>query len=563
MAYVAETEFAERLTGAEGFYLAVQGSIAIIAGSEGFHDCRRGTLYGIYEFLERCLGCCFGAFCAEGVDAGEIVPQHESLKLEDFCYYKSSADLSYRTAIVQYSNWAANADRKLNVPFIDWLCKNRYNRILTWVSVYEKYKEIGMLAELEKRGIRLTVGHHESAATWLPHYGNDSISEHYYETHPEFFRLQADGTRFAPKTAEDRMGQWIYCSRNIACIEEISANIINWISQNPMVDIIAFWPNDGSDEQCCCEKCSKYSKVENYAYFQNEVAKRVSAKCPHIKTDMLVYQDLWRCPKHMEFCDALLIDESTWTPQGLRSAGKPDGSCLIGTDSDHNLMEWKSKCKNVVYYDYYMGVYSNKQRIIPMADEIGSIFRYFVKAGVKGSGTQIECFNVWNHLFNFYTFGRSAYDTSLSMEDHLKRISRLYGDGGEYVAEIFRLYEQTLDGEASLDEGGNYFMRHIDAGKVYALFDKALDAANTPTERNNVRLSRMAFRYTDLEVNDPLDVPDRGLEQTLEYVDPMGELGYLATNFDSFTRNDPGYAIAIPATNTVKGNICDKWYDFE
>lgn len=508
------------------------------------------------EFRQREAG-------AEGVNAGEIIPKYDRLELADFTYHKSTADLCYRTAIVQYSNWAANADRRLNVPFIDWLCKNRYNRILTWVSVYEKYKEIGLLPELEKRGIRLSVGHHESAAAWLPHFGNDHIPEPYYETHPEFYRLQADGTRFVPQNKEDRMGQWIYCSRNLDAIEEVSENIINWVKQNPMVDVIAFWPNDGSDEQCCCEACAKYSKAANYAYFQNEVAKRVSLKCPHIKIDMLVYQDLWECPENMEFCDALMVDESTWTPRGLRHAGKPDGSCLIGTDCDKNLMKWKEKCKNVVFYDYYMGVYANKQRIIPMADEIGSIFRYFVRTGIKGSGTQIECFNVWNHLLNFYTFGRTAYDTSLSFEDQLLKIGRLYGDGGKIIADIFRLYEQALDGEPDLEEGGRFFMKKIDRERVYDLFEQALDAAKTATERNNVRLSRMAFRYTDLEISDPVEIEDRDQQLTLKYVDPTGELGYMAANFDSFTRNDPGYAITIPAENGAGGNPPDRWYVFE
>lgn len=250
--------------GPEGMFVQVQNRTITIAGSDGFEDCRRGLLYGVYEFLERCLGCCFGAYSSPDVNAGEMVPQYDHLELADVTFCKPAADLSYRTAIVQYSNWAANADRKLNIPFLDWLCKNRYNRILTWVSIYEQYKELGLLPELEKRGIRLSVGHHESATTWLPHFGNSYFPTHYYEKHPDFYRLQPDGTRFLPKDASDRSGQWIYCSRNQACIEEVASNLIAWIKENPMVDIIAFWPNDDSDIQCCCPACSAYSKTENY-----------------------------------------------------------------------------------------------------------------------------------------------------------------------------------------------------------------------------------------------------------------------------------------------------------
>ena len=42
---------------------------------------------------------------------------------------KAEADLACRDAVVQYGDRAGNPHRKLNVPFFDWLAKNRYNRI--------------------------------------------------------------------------------------------------------------------------------------------------------------------------------------------------------------------------------------------------------------------------------------------------------------------------------------------------------------------------------------------------------------------------------------------------
>lgn len=76
----------------------------------------------------------------------------------------------------------------------------------------------------------------------------------------------------------------------------------------------------------------------------------------------------------------------------------------------------------------------------------------------------------------------------------------------------------------------------------------------------------MAFRYTDLEVTDPLDREARLTENAVHYVDSTGELGFMASRFDSFLRNDPGYAITIAATNDNNaGNSIqnDKWYLFE
>lgn len=556
--------FRALLTGPEGIYIEIRDNFVFIAGSEGeFDDKERGTVYGVYEFLERYLSCCFAAYSDPLLKAGEIVPVMDSCVLSDGRYIKAMADRPYRTAIIQYGEAAGNPYHKLNLPFIDWMCKNRYNRILTWASVYEVYKKTGLCEELDRRGIRLSVGHHESSRMWLPYFGNEYFPEHYAETHPEYYRLNADGSRFQPKSSEDHTGQWVYCSRNADCIETIAANLNRWIDENPLVDVIAFWPNDGVWEQCSCEKCAPYSKVENYTWFQNEVAKRVNRVHPEVKLDMLVYVDLWEYPRGQKLESCLLVDEATWAASGQRKCGKPDGSCLSGTDIEKNLMAWKNAGAEVVYYDYYMGVFPGRQRVIPMADEVQSIWKRFVKLGILGAGTQIECFNIWNNLCNLYTFGRTAYDVSRSFEDNLKEMCALYGKGGPFVAKAVRIMEETLDGQEIIGFAGQYMITHVDKEQVYRLFEQALDAAEGKTERNNVRLSRMAFRYTDLEVNDDSNASRKGYSRFQTYDDPTGELAYMAVHFDSFLHNDPGVGIAIPVTNTRTEYQPDQWLLFE
>lgn len=574
-ALISEEAFRKLLTGPEGFLVEIRGKDVLIAGSEGFDDRERGTVYGVYEFLERSLGCCLAAYSRPGACGGEIVPSYEPLSLPEGRYLKAGADRPYRTAIVQYGEAAGNPYHELNVPFADWLAKNRYNRILTWASVYEAYKETGLLQELEKRGICLSVGHHESARMWLPYYGNQYFPEHYYETHPEYYRRNQDGTRYRPGSAQDHTGQWIYCSRNIDCIEQIAENIIRWTGDNPMVDTIAFWPNDGIFPQCCCEECSKYSKAENYAYFQNEVARRVSAVRPGIRMDMLVYVDLWKCPEGFAPEPCLQIDEAAWGKE-QRTCGRPDGDCLSYTEFESNLMEWKRAFSgkndfpgnqagaSVVYYDYYMGVYGNRQRIIPMADEIQSIWKRFAELDIAGAGTQIECFNLWNHLVNLYTFGRTAYDVSLSLEANLKALCRLFGEGGEWIVRAVLLMEEALDGESIIGFAGKYMIEHVDKERIYGLFDRALSAAAGETQRNNIRLLRMAFRYSEIETADSANRERKTFSRFQEYDDPSGELAYMAVHFDSFRHNDPGYGIAFPVTNTdTKDFVPDAWYAFE
>lgn len=544
---LSHLELNKNFDGTEGFCIQVETNAIFIIGSNDNDGYNRGTLYGVYEFLERSLGCCFGAFSKKDALAGEILPRYNEFDIPNYTYFKSKADLPYRTAIVQYDAWVGNADHSLNMQFLDWLAKNRYNRILTWVGVYNQFCKLGLIKELENRGVRLTVGHHQAYATWLPPYGNELTNTQYAIEHPEFYRLEENGTRFTPKNPDDYTGQLILCNRNTLLIEEISKNIVSWVKKNPIVDTIALWPNDATDKQCCCDECKKYTKTENYLYFENEVAKRVRANVPNIKIDVLIYNDLWQNPNNIELCDGIVIDNSTWAYPNLRPCGKPDGSCLIETNYQNNLLSYKNSAKNLVFYEYYMGNYKNLQRVMPAADEMQSIFKNCMEVGIMGSGTQIECFNLWNNLLNFYCFARTAYDTSLTFEANINNISTLFGKGKDYIKEIFKIYENTLDGQVSMFNCGDFFVENIDIEKIYSLFEKAIESAEEGIHKNNIRLLRMAFRYTVLITKEPIN----------------DELKYMYTHFNSYLDNRDGYGIAIANQTITDIVINDEWYLFD
>ena len=542
---INEGDFAERVPGPEGFLLQIAESAVLLAGSDG-----TGTLYAVYTFLEEVLGCCFGAFPLPHMPVGETIPAYEEKELGEQIRCKPAADLPYRTAIVQFGEVAGEmVERGLTRPFIDYLAKNRYNRILTWISIYRRIVELGLVDELQKRGIRLTVGHHEALGTFMPYEGNEEFPTPYGKTNPEFFRVLPNGQRQTSQQTKKHFGQWLLCSRSEGCIAEMAKNLNGWLEKNPVVDTIALWPNDGVARQCQCGLCSKHSKMENYLYFLNEVAKRLKAAHKERKVDVIVYLDLWGCPKDTRLSDNIVVDVAAWTATGLRHCGKPDGSTITATHICDNMHAYHKAGSRTVLYDYYMGNYGNRQAVMPAADEMQSVFRYFKAAGFDGSGTQMECFNQWNNLFNFYCFARTEYDTDLSVEQNMQDISRLFGEGAESVCRILRQYEQTLDGEVPINETGKFFAEHVAAETVYDLFEAALARASTPLFRNNIRMLRMAFRYTML----------------LQYNTPEAEreIGAMASFFDSFHVNDPGCGIAITGDARTSRLPEDPWYCFE
>jgi len=563
--YISAFQFDAVCPGPEGIFIkSFTDSSLVIAGSDD--SMHRGTIYAVYEMLESFCGLSFAAYCHPDVNAGDhidpsMITKYGNVNLFGAFRRHARCDLPYRGAIVQYEDADGVVDHGLNLPFFDWLCKNRYNNIFTWASCYEKLKELGLVDEARRRGLEFTVGHHEASKLFLPAHGNEYFPEHYYETHPEFYRLQEDGTRYEDLT---HFGQWIFCSRNEQMIDTLAENMKSWLSKNPAVKIINFPPNDGMAPQCACPKCAPYSKVENYMYVINSVSRKVREVYPNVQIQALAYTDLFECPPNVELDDGVCIMEATWHETGLRSAGKPDGSCLNGTFFEDNLMKWKSAGADVVYYDYYMGVYPARQRLIPMADEIQATCTRMKKLGIRGAATQIEPFNIWNNLFNFFCFARIAYDNFLSFRSCSQLFACAFGSISNPVERILTYLEDVQNGQTDIMHAGAWLMKHINKRKVYSLFERALCEASDVTARNNVRMLRMAFRYSDLETSQPESPQDdKNYASIMEYRDPTGELK-LMCEFDSFHYNNPGYGIAIPCKSLNDTTYeRDIWYNFE
>lgn len=557
--FIRGDRFNSTAPGPEGIMIKTYGeNVLVLAGSsDNSNESERGTVYAVYEFLERYLGCSFVSYGKPGSGLGEYIPTIPSLEIGEIEYIKSKADLPYRTAIVQFDGYAheipnSNANHGLTVSIVDWMAKNRLNRIFLTMNSYETIKTNGVLEEIIKRGISLTVGHHDSGMFFLPPCGNEVFRERYYETHPEYYRLQADGSRFFAGTKWK--GQLVYDMRNQECIRQIAENMKKWLGENPCVDVVSLWPNDGDAPQCVCEECSKNSKMTNYAGFVNEIAKLVNEEYSHVRIDMIVYLDLWHPPQGVDIGSGVLVEMSTWGPEYiLRTFGKNDGTGLIGTSVEKNAMVWSRMAGGMVYYDYYMTNFDSKQVYCPMADEIMKIYESFVEKGYcQGIGTQLEAFNLWNYLLNFYVHGRKSYDVSLTIEELLERFTRIFGNGKEFIKEYIRYIEDFYEGQVPEGKDGRecaaYFATHVNREKVYDLFEKAYEAEPEGKLRDNIRLLRMAFRYSDLHCHNP----------------GCDELLYMSNEFGSYwgSEGQIGYGIAVFDKPGGSSYSPDKWYNF-
>ncbi|MFV0504757.1 MAG: DUF4838 domain-containing protein [Lachnospirales bacterium] len=549
--YISEENFVNEIPGPEGIFIKSFNNSLVLAGSiGGALERDRGTLYAVYEFLERYCNCSFVAYGDVNSNIGEYIPKLKNIEIDNISYKKEKSDLPYRGTVVQFDAFEVNSlpHHKLTPLLIDWFGKNRINRVMLMLTSYEHIKKSKLYDEFKKRGISMTVGHHDSGMFFLPPHGNDFFSKKYYETNPEYYRKEVDGTRFDPPSKWH--GQLIFDMRNSKCIEEIATNIIDWINVNPYVDIINFWPNDDVSPCCSCELCRNYSKNENYVWMTNEIAKLIALIHPNVQIDLLVYQDIWTAPENMELSKNLLIDIATWGPNMIRKFGCNDGSGLIGSPTEKNALKWARYTNNLVYYDYYMTNFGSNQVYCPMSDEIVKIYEHFVETKyAKGTATQMEPYNIWNYLFNFYVHGRKSYDISLTFDALISNFVKIFGNASRHIKEYIEYIEDFSNGQGvNGNECAAYFATHVDKEKVYELFENAYLSLDEGVLKDNLRLLRMAFRYSDLQTNDP----------------DSEEIIYITNNFGSFwgELGQVGYGISAYAKPNITTFKPDKWYNF-
>jgi len=119
----------------------------------------------------------------------------------------------------------------------------------------------------------------------------------------------------------------------------------------------------------------------------------------------------------------------------------------------------------------------------------------------------------------------------------------------------------VIDGQVSIDKAGEYLIRNADKAMVYDLFDKALETAEQTLFRNNIRIFRMVWRYSDLEVSSTDESNSTEIMSKVE--DENGELWFMRQNFDSFISEREGIGAAFPIIKQHEGFKENKYYVFE
>jgi hypothetical protein len=333
--------------GEEGFVIRTASPHLVIAGGG-----LRGTLYGVYAFLEEQLGC---RWFAPNVSR---IPKLQRVEIPALDR-KQVPRLEYREVYYQAAKDA------------DWSARNRLNSKDTGNRNYTgtpAFKD-------DPRG---------GLVTYYP-FGHSFYKltppETYFATHPEWFS-EIDGKR----TAIGRFKRAQLCLTNEELIQHCIKTVKQWLQEHPEATIASIAQNDGPGGWCECAQCSALEAKEGNVhsapviYFVNRIAEAIAKDHPKVAIDTLAYSYTIKPPKTLKPLPNVIIRLTT-------------GACCshaIGNEKcDKNagmralVRDWFQLTQRIYIWDY---VVNFRQYLLPFPN-VGTLapnMKFFADHGVRG-----------------------------------------------------------------------------------------------------------------------------------------------------------------------------------
>ena len=430
----------------------------------GLHP--RGTLYGVYEFLEECLGCRF--FSPEV----EVVPQQEEMVLEPLSIKRIPA-IEYRSSSVfQLRDPLYGAKRRINGQ--------------------------------ELQAGPSTGGCVEYGKSYFVHTFCRSLirPEDYFDEHPEYF-AEIDGVRIREKTQ--------LCLTNPDVLKLVTEQVLEDIRRQPNARIFSLSQDDNYNG-CTCEKCRALDEYEgsqagSLLHFVNAVAQEVEKEFPDVIIDTLAYQYTRRPPKHVHarrnVCVRLCTIECCFVhPLGECTVDDPDAPRKDYAQSFRDdLIDWGKKCDRLYIWDYVTN-FSHYWMPHPNFHVLAENIRFFWQNNVRGLFEQGCAAPVGGEMNDLraYLLGKAMWDPGVDA-DRLRAefLQAVYGSAAPFIDE----YLETV--YRAVDECGShlYCFNHPDkpwhtmalVERCEELFAQARQAADNEAILRRIRFQEMAVRY--------------------------------------------------------------------
>ncbi|MDD4268046.1 MAG: DUF4838 domain-containing protein [Pirellulales bacterium] len=431
------------------------GKIAIVGGRP------RGTLYGVYTFLEDYLGVRF--LTADHTYVPKLAAERVI----------GPVDRTYRPPLEM--RWAYYGEVNRNPAFAARLRVNT----------------VGNEPELGGRSGQRLISH--SFAHQIP-------SSKYGQEHPEYYCLR-DGKRIAPAKNDSFENE--PCLTNPDVLRIVTEAVLKEIEAHPEAANVSVSQNDNA-KNCLCPACAAVDEREgtpmgSLLEFVNAVADAVAAKHPNVKVGTLSYWYTRKPPKTLKPRPNVQIQLCSIECCMLHPINDP--GCPKNVAFCQDMADWGKICDQIYIWNYNTNFHAY---LLPCPNlrVIEPNIRYFVANNAKGVFMQAAGNANGAELSELraYMISRLLWDPSLSGEKVMHEFLDLHY--GPAAPPIRRFIARTHDRAAASGRHHNCFGRLADYGLDESDARAGLDAFaeamrladSEQTRRHVARASLCAYR---------------------------------------------------------------------
>jgi hypothetical protein len=450
---------------ADGFRLYSDGEHFVVAGADS-----RGTLYGVYTFLEEYLGVRWFT------PTLEVVPENEDIIIDANIDRTVEPSFAVRRNDCAGTNDAHRARTKMNVSF--WQPATAHGGALTYV-VWDAS---------------------------LPSLVPDSL----FAEHPEYFALQEDGTR-----STDHV-----CLTHPDVLDITVVSVRKAIEKNTTGAKYVHIGQKDNQNYCRCENCTAlYEKHGSICaptlIFTNKLADALSGDYPDFMFTFFAYLETERPPTDLTLrCNdnvapVLCGLHTACRSHPLTECGHYDtqNETLLTAYGEHepqiakDFENWTKVADTTYIYDYTIN-FLNVAQFFSNLGTMQSTMKYMHDIGI--TGYIYNCgdghWAAFNELRN-YLLTKVQWDVDCDVEYHMIDFLKAYygEDAAPYIKEILDIQTAQIAATAhAFDfdwhyQSGYYPIHTI--SKLDRLWKKALSADITDEQRFNVEVANLSWEY--------------------------------------------------------------------
>lgn len=301
----------------DGFLIRTDSARLIIAGGN-----EKGTLYGVYTFLEKYLGCRMYS------PSVKLIPQQKKIVVGPI--------------------------NDLQVPVISF--RDTHYRV-TWDAEYTDWHKL----DHDENGNRTDWG------MWVHTFNELVPPETYYEDHPEYFAM-VKGKRIPTQL----------CLTNKDALAITIQNLRRKIAQRPDAKYWSVSQNDNKDF-CTCDNCKAIDDREgspsgSIIHFVNQVAEQF----PEKMISTLAYEYGRKAPKTLRPRENVNI--MLCSIEAFRD--KPIAEDPTSADFVRDVQDWGKIAKDIIVWDYVIQ-FNNLISPFPNLHVLQPNIQFFAKHGVN------------------------------------------------------------------------------------------------------------------------------------------------------------------------------------